>query len=109
MEGNILSHSMISVKNLQQKDNYTFTIEWSDGHFSCYRLSHLQQLCPCANCNNEITGERRVDAKSLDDNVRAHQIVSIGRYALKISFTSGCSNGIYGFDMLRRISKQSDM
>ena len=42
-------------------------------------------------------GERKVD-----ENVRATKLWSVGRYALQIAFTSGCSQGIYHFSYLRR-------
>lgn len=98
-----MNDQSISIRGLQQKDNYTFTIEWSDGQIYHYRLSTLQKYCPCANCTDEVTGKRRNDAKNLNDDVRAQRIVSVGRYALRIYFTSGCSKGIFDFNLLRRI------
>lgn len=98
-----MNDQTILIKRLQQKDNYTFTIEWSDGQVNDYRLSTLQQHCPCANCSDEATGKRRNDVKNLSENVRAQRIVSVGRYALRIYFTSGCSKGIFDFNLLRRI------
>lgn len=98
-----MNDQVLSIKRLQQKDNYTFTIEWNDGQVNDYRLSTLQQHCPCANCIDEATGKRRIDAKILSENVRAQRIVSVGRYALRIYFTSGCSKGIFDFNLLRRI------
>lgn len=103
-----MNESSILINGIQQKDNYTFSIEWSDGQVNDFRLSTLQKLCPCAGCIDEQTGKRRKDAKSLDENVRAERIVSVGRYALRVYFTSGCSTGIFGYDMLRQISKQSN-
>lgn len=102
-----MSDPALVIKRLEQKDNHAFTIEWSDGQVNEYLLSHLQQHCPCANCVDEQTGKRRIDAKSFE-NVRAHRIVSIGRYALRIYFTSGCSAGIFSFEMLKALSKQSN-
>lgn len=90
----------VLVKAIKQKDNHTFSIEWSDGSILDYRLSELQKNCPCAGCKNESTGNR--NPPFLDPNVRATRITSLGRYALRIQFTSGCSNGIFGFDYLHR-------
>ena len=89
------------VKNIEQKDNYTFTIQWNDGVVKDYRLNELQLRCPCANCVDEVTGERLADAGQVKENVKAKRVTSVGKYALRIDFTSGCSHGIYTFDMLR--------
>lgn len=91
----------VLIQKIKQKDNYTFTIEWSDGDIKNYRLSQLQKNCPCAGCVDESTGQRVLDEQTVNEDVRAVRIVSIGRYALKIQFTSGCSNGIFDFDSLR--------
>lgn len=94
----------VLIRNILQKDNHTFTIEWSDGLIHDYRLSDLQRYCPCANCNDEITGKHRIDKTSLRIDVRAIRITNVGHYALRVQFTSGCSTGIYSFDMLRELA-----
>lgn len=100
-----MNASAVLVRKILQKDNYTFTIEWSDSSVADYRLSDLQKRCPCANCTDEITGKRLLDENSVKHDVKAVRIASVGRYALKIQFTSGCSTGIYSFDMLHGLAK----
>ncbi len=94
------TYSTIKIKNINQVDQHTFSITWNDNIIGHYRLSELQKNCPCANCNDEQTGKKLIDSKTIDSNVSAKKISSVGRYALKIEFTSGCSTGIYEFDML---------
>lgn len=89
------------VRSISQKDNHTFTIEWSDNKVCDYRLSDLQKQCPCAHCVDESTGKRMLDPSTVKPDVRAVRVANVGRYALRIQFTSGCSTGIYSFDMLR--------
>lgn len=89
-----------------QEDNYSFSIEWNDGQVQTFRLSDLQRSCPCANCTDENTGKSLVDPKTVDDNVRAVAIRSVGRYGLRIQFTAGCSTGIFSFDRLRERVQQ---
>jgi DUF971 family protein len=91
-----------NIHKIYQKDSYTFTIEWSDGKVGHYRLSDLQKQCPCAGCVDETTGQRLVKNENIDDFVQARRLINVGRYALRIDFTSGCSTGIYSFDMLRK-------
>lgn len=87
---------LILIHAIYQKDEYRFTIEWSDGKISDYRLSDLQRHCTCVRCGARERGS--------DERVQAVRIVSVGRYALRVEFTSGCSKGIYSFELLRRLS-----
>lgn len=103
MERIVMKDAPIFVRMLKQKDNHTFTIEWSDGMVRDYRLSELQFRCPCAKCYDVVSGTRLEGAKKIDPDVRATIIKNVGRYALQIKFTSGCSTGIYSFGMLRGV------
>ncbi len=91
--------SQIVIRQINQIDNHHFQIEWSDGVSKIYNLSELQQRCPCAGCVDGATGQRRPHVV-VHPEVKAVTIHSVGRYALKIQFTSGCSAGIYHFEML---------
>ncbi|EFB42218.1 hypothetical protein pah_c014o159 [Parachlamydia acanthamoebae str. Hall's coccus] len=65
-----------------------------------YRLSDLQRVCPCAGCWDDANQERLNLPQNSPDNLTALKITSVGRYALQIRFSSGCSNGIYCYDFL---------
>ena len=95
----------ILIKQIEQKNNQVFCIVWSDNVQQDFRLSHLQKQCPCANCVDENTGKRIVDSSKIREDLKAISIRTIGRYALQIHFSSGCSTGIYTFDMLRNMEK----
>lgn len=100
-----MNHPPILIRSISQKDNHTFTIHWSDGDLADYRLSDVQMVCPCAKCH-----QQKIDTKSPitpDYNVKATRITNVGRYALKIKFTSGCSNGIYSFASLRKLKEEN--
>lgn len=90
----------LTIQKIIQLDNHTFAIQWSDGVRHAYRLSVLQSNCPCAQCH-----ERRTDG--IDPLVRATRIQGVGRYALRIAFTSGCSSGIYHYTLLRTIGEEN--
>jgi len=79
----------------QQVDPFTFSLTHPNGEAVSIRLSELQKRCPCAGCV-----EKRPE---VDENVKATHIQQVGRYGLKIQFTSGCSSGIYSFNTLLRI------
>lgn len=98
----------VLIKKIYQKNNETFAIEWSDEIASDYRLSDLQKNCPCAQCYDPVKGVRICNEANLDVNVRAVKLMNVGRYALRIQFTSGCSKGIYSFAMLRQLEKEKN-
>lgn len=102
-----MNSKAVLVRTIEQKDNHIFTIEWSDGATGTYRLSDLQRQCPCAKCVDEWTGKPLLDKNTVKNDVKARRIVSLGRYALRIEFTSGCSTGIYGFDLLRTLAENN--
>ena len=85
----------LMIRRIEQKESHTFTIEWSDGMISVYRASELQKQCPCAGC----TGAEN----TVREDVKAKSINKVGRYALRIEFSTGCSAGIYDFDLLRKL------
>lgn len=95
----------ILIKKIAQKDNFTFSIEWSDGIVNDYRLSRLQERCPCAKCYDPQAHKQLVGKENLDEQVKAVRVTNVGRYALRVQFSSGCSKGIYSYAMLREIAK----
>ena len=103
--GGVINHPIFICK-IKQKNRHWFTIEWSDGKISDYRLSDVQRMCTCANCRDERTGKSLIDPSSIDDDLEALRIVNVGKYALKIFYTKGCSKGIYPFQLLRALERK---
>lgn len=88
---------------LEKVDEKTLRIEWSDGLRSDYPVRLLRQLCPCAGCVDEVTGERTLDPDAVPADVKPLQIQPVGKYALGIRWSDGHDTGIYSFDLLRNI------
>ncbi|NDD57912.1 MAG: DUF971 domain-containing protein [Chlamydiae bacterium] len=95
-------HKKNFIRKIYQKTNTVFTIEWMDGRITDYKLSDLQKLCACARCLDEVTGKRISDTSLISEDLTAIRVYSIGRYALKIEFSSGCSRGIFPYTWLRQ-------
>ena len=66
-------------------------------------MRRLRLACACARCVDEWTGERRLDAASVPDDVRPIKIQPVGRYAIQIDWSDGHSTGIYSFRQLRAL------
>jgi DUF971 family protein len=76
-------------------------ILWSDGHEAIYDSRPLRLECPCAHCVDEWTGERRLEASTVPDDVKVVEVKPVGRYGYQLRWSDGHSTGIYTFDVLR--------
>ncbi len=90
-----MENSLVFATSLRQVDDYSFEISWTDGVVGVFFLADLQKVCPCVSCLKE--------RPNLNKEVRAFRITSVGTYALRIHFTSGCSKGIFTFSFLRKL------
>ena len=96
MEGD----GLVFIKEIKQENSYAFSIIWNDGKKQKFSLCDLQRNCPCQRCQLKTEHES-------NNKVKAFKISSVGNYALRIYFTSGCSAGIYSFEFLRSIQGAS--
>jgi len=89
-------------------------ITWADGHASHYDFVYLRDQCPCATCNDERIKKEEFGASAhglapspvlpmFKPKPRAQSAISVGNYAIQISFSDGHSTGIYSYDHLRSI------
>lgn len=91
-------------REIRQAGPRILAIEWSDGGESRYEVRDLRIACPCASCVDENTGIRRLDPARVPADVRPLHIVSVGNYAIKVSWSDGHDTGIYSFSLLRRLA-----
>ena len=97
----------IRVKDIAQADDRTLSIVWTDGRHDLYDVVQLRRRCPCAQCIDEWTREKRLKETDVPETLRPVQIDSVGSYALKIRFSDNHSTGIYTFQMLRNLARGS--
>ncbi len=69
---------------------------YEDGVSCRLPINLIQQHCPCKRCSGKVA-----DQKHEATSVQATKVESIGRYGLKFTFLSGCSQGIYSHKLLR--------
>ena len=88
------------------QDSYHIGLKWADGFTAVLRYSDLQSQCPCANCVDEWTGVRKDVV--VDKSLTARAVHQVGRYGLRLEFSSGCQSGIFSYSYLRELveSKQ---
>lgn len=92
-------------KEIGRANQHDVKIHWQDGHESVYLARELRLACPCAGCVDEMTGQVRVIATSVPQNVVPLKIDLIGRYAISIQWSDGHNTGIYTFEYLKKLEK----
>ncbi|MSQ14405.1 MAG: DUF971 domain-containing protein [Dehalococcoidia bacterium] len=78
-------------------------MQWDDGHGGVHLSKGLREACPCANCVDEWTGERKIVPGSISDNIHIMEANPVGNYAVSIAFSDGHNTGIYRFGILRAL------
>ncbi len=92
-----------SPKAIKQVDPTTLGITWTDGHESVYNVKMLREKCPCANCIDEWTGEKRIKEGDIKDTIRPIKINSVGLYAIQFAWNDGHDTGLYSHEYLRSL------
>lgn len=85
---------------VQERDG-SFTVEWKDGAHATYSGFDLRVACPCAQCKDEFTGERKVRPENVSRAIRVDEAKLVGNYALSFVFSDGHRTGVYSFEFLR--------
>lgn len=86
-------------------------IVWDDGREDYLPLERLRRECPCAMCRGErdlLGNVYRGPNRPLTE--RSFQLVShhvVGSYALQITWADGHNDGIYSYELLRRLGKEA--
>ncbi|HQF55450.1 MAG TPA: DUF971 domain-containing protein [Fibrobacteria bacterium] len=81
-----------------------FGVDWSDGNRTALPYRWLRGQCPCAQCVDEWTGERRVGESEVPFNVEPVRVKSVGRYAIQIAWNDKHDSGLFSFEYLRELS-----
>jgi DUF971 family protein len=78
-------------------------IYWSDGHVSSYPSWYLREMCPCAECVDEFTGEKKIVPGSIPSSTERLDVALVGNYALSFKWSDDHGTGLYTFDLLRSL------
>ena len=83
------------ISEVRQKDAHHMEIS-IEGGWAILSLALIQENCPCARC--KIKKKCAVDVALLEFS-------RVGRYAVRLTFSSGCSQGIYPLSLLQRLAR----
>jgi len=92
------------------------TVKWSDGSQSFYDVKYLRLMSPSAEQRelreqmerNPLTVLPASAAHSSSEPLAAVRAELVGNYAVRIVFSDGHDTGIYSWDYLRRIERDTD-
>jgi DUF971 family protein len=86
-------------------DEGLLLLEWPDGPSYRIPFRALRQLCPCAACVSETTGQRVLDPDSVSAEIRPTNVEYSGSYALKITWNDAHDTGLFTWEYLDEIGK----
>ena len=78
-------------------------VQWADGHETRHLAPVLRGMCPCASCQDEMTGMRMILPIHIPDELEFRKIELVGQYALQFVWSDGHYTGIYSFEYLREL------
>lgn len=78
-------------------------VVWDDGSRTLYDYRDLRYHCPCAQCVNELTGQRMVTLQQIKSDIKVLDMMPVGNYAVRFQWNDGHSTGIYAFQYLRSL------
>jgi len=81
-------------------------ITWPDGQVGRLSAHDLRLSCRCAMCVDEESGERTLDPRRVPLGIKIEAVSRVGRYALTCAFSDGHNTGIFGYDLLKEISRK---
>jgi len=90
----------VELKSEQQ----ALQIVWDDGTTTQVRARTLRQQCPCAECVDEWTHERRIDPEKVPEDLKIVKMGPVGNYALSFVFGDAHQTGIFNWSYLRELS-----
>lgn len=98
----------IEPHEIVQEGKSGLRVGWGDGRSCRYGAAALRRVCPCAQCVNEMTGQRMLDPNAVPDDLTIESVQIVGRYALTFRWSDGHQTGIYSFRLLRELCEQTE-
>ena len=97
----------MKLNTIQRSGSSAIELSWDDGHQGHIELITLRDACPCAGCKGETVLLEHYGPPPTDFNApgryELRSAESVGNYALKLIWGDGHNDGLYTWDILRRI------
>lgn len=83
------------------------TIVWPDGTARAFPAQVLRAACNCASCVSEFTGARTLNVSKISPEIKITHAEPTGNYALTLHFSDFHKTGIFTYESLYQLAKQS--
>jgi DUF971 family protein len=100
-----MSETPTNIRAFQSEQVLELT--WESGAVARLPYHVLRAECPCASCRNEWTGERILDPSTIRTDLKLEGMEPTGNYAVRLAWNDGHSSGLYTWEALARLSRQS--
>ncbi len=100
-----MAEAPTNIRALQAEQVLELT--WADGNVARLGYRYLRGECPCASCRNEWTGQRILDPSTIRADLRLEGMEGIGNYAVRLGWNDGHSSGLYTWETLERLYRES--
>lgn len=84
---------VLSLQGVRATSKNKWQMIWSDGKITNLDPHQLQKGCPCKAC-------KEGNSSSFED-VEITSMTQVGKYAIQVSFSKGCSKGLFPLALLR--------
>ncbi len=96
-----------SPRDLQAlRNERVLRVIWSDRE-DAFPFRDLRGECACAQCVNEWTGERMLDAAAIPADIVIERMELVGNYAVRIYWSDGHFTGLFTWERLRELRTPS--
>lgn len=79
-------------------------VDWGDGDVRRLPAWDLRCQCRCAECVDEVTGQRVLNPASVPKGVSVAKMDLIGSYSVRFTFSDGHANGLFTWDHLDELT-----
>lgn len=98
---------------LNRTDDRHIEIVWSDDFQQRTSYRHLRDHCPCATCRQpdepkQANAGLKVLTAAETMPLEILAMSPVGNYAYNVQFSDGHNTGIFTFDLLRSLGRESD-
>lgn len=83
----------LSLEGVRSTSKNKWQMIWSDGKITHLDPYELQKGCPCKACREGIN--------NYFEDVEIRGITQVGKYAIQVNFSKGCSKGLFPLALLR--------
>lgn len=96
-----------NIRALQNEQILELT--WEGGMAARLPYHYLRTECPCASCRDEWTGRRILDPGTIQPDLRIEVMEPVGNYAVRLGWSDGHGSGLYTWEMLDRLARESQV